>query len=74
MTYFIRRGWKAIAGAVAGLTAVNVDWITNEVFGFDLPAAQDRAVAFVVAGVIVFLAPRNAEKRRREIPRESMES
>lgn len=65
MTYFIRRGWKAIAGAVAGLTAANVDWVTNEVLGFDLPAAQDKAVAFVLAGLIVFLAPRNAPKRER---------
>lgn len=60
--YAITRSWKAIAGLLAGLTAVNVDWITNEIFSFDLPAGQDAAIATLVAGIIVFLFPANADK------------
>lgn len=61
-TYLVTRYWKAIAGALGGLTATHVDWITQNIFQMDFTGEVDAAIALLVAGAIVALFPRNADK------------
>lgn len=63
LTYLVTRYWKAIAGALGGLTATHVDWITQNILQIDLAGEYDAAIALLVAGAIVALFPRNAPKQ-----------
>lgn len=57
----LKQYWKALAGALGGLTATHVDWITQNIFQVDLSGELDAAIAVIIAAGIVALFPRNKQ-------------